>query len=378
MVPQLRQTLLDRWANLPIERARPDRFSFLGIRTEVGDGYASFLIFADRDREPCLAAKVAREPGTVSRLQHEERMLNYFHRHLPERLRTSLPRPILHESFDSVFWLVTTAPAGQPIAAGVDRASEHFTRLADWLVQMAYATRISQPAAEVWRDLERSADQVCATFGLSGQEARVIEGWVAEWLQVIGEVEVGLVAVHGNLHRRHVWLQHRHLTIVDWERSQLAGIPLWDLFQFVTTYLFPVTRRGSLESYLRVFRATYLTDSPYVEQVCQAVAGSCRALDIPIGAVEPCFGLFLVHKALREYDRLLAAADRGFLPLLSHRKRSQKQPYQQAIKNQLWINLLRLLIKERAAFKLSSYPGMREYIYSMPAALKLPAEGYQG
>lgn len=355
MLPQLSQQLLAKWRDLPMDRPRPDHLSFLSVRTEVGDGYALFLAFADRDPVPCLAVKVPREPAAESRLQHEWGMLNHFQRHGPHWSGASLPRPLLWDVVNGVRILVTTAPPGRPLRPDIGSPSEQFARVEDWLVQLACATRTTRPIAAIRRDLGHTAERLGTTFELSDREVSVLEDWIGRWGKMVGDGQADLFAAHGDLRSGNIWWQRGHLTVVNWEQGRLACLPLQDMFTFITTYRFPAARRRGKESYLRAFRATYLTDGPHADLVCRTIAGYCRALDIPLEGLEACFGIFLVRAALLEYDQLLAAADRGYLPLLRDPDRSARRPYRQAIADQLWINLLRLLIKERGRFKPGTY-----------------------
>jgi hypothetical protein len=359
MLPQLSQQLLAQWSELPISQRRPDRLSFLGVRTGVGDGYALFLAFPDRDRAPCLMIKVPRGPTAESRLGHEWGMLNHFQRHRPHWSGASLPHPLLWEVIGGVRVLVTTAPPGQPMGASVGSPSQYFARVGDWLVQLACTTRTTRPVAAMRRDLARTAERLGTTFELSDREMVVVEDWIAQWLKMAGGDQADLFAAHGDLRSRNIWLQRGHLTVVNWEQSGLACLPLQDMFTFITTYHFPARGRRPKDGYLRAFHATYLTHGPYADLVCRTIAGYCRALDIPLEGVEACFGIFLARAALREYDQLLAAAERGYLQLLGGPDRSERRPYRQAIKDQLWINLLRLFIKEQSRSKLGLYPDVQ-------------------
>lgn len=373
MLPLLSRQLLAQWSDLHVGRRRPDRLSFLGVRTGVGDGYALFLAFADRDPTPCLAVKVPREPAAESRLGHEWNVLNHFGQHGLHWPSASLLRPLLWKVGGGVHMLVTTAPPGQPMRIDIGSPAEHFARVGEWLVQFACATRATWSMAVMRWYLERTVERLDTTFELSDQEMAVVEDWVARLLKMAVGGRVSLFAAHGNLRSQNIWLQRDHLTIVNWEQSGLICLPLQDLFTFVTTYRFPAVRRRPKESYMHAFRETYLAGGPYADLVRRTIASYCQALDIPLEGVEACFGIFLASAALREYDQLLKAADRGYLPLLGDPDRSVRRPHRQAIKDQLWINLLRLLIKERGRFKLGAYPDARRRFRATPADTRISA-----
>jgi hypothetical protein len=371
MLPLLSRQLLTQWSDLPVDRRRPDQLGFLGIRTEVSDGYALFLAFADRDRAPRLAVKISREPGAESRLEREWTMLSHLQNQAPRVVRESLPRPVLWQLIGDVRVLVTTAPLGRPVTPGKDSSSEHFLRVGDWLVQLACTTRTTRPIAAIHPELERTTERLGTVFELSDQEMAMLDEWTGWLREMTRDDQVCLFAAHGDLRRKNVWLRRGHLTVINWGQSELDCPPLQDMFTFITTYRFPARRRRPKEDYLQVFRATYLADGPYADLAGRTITSYCRALGVPLESVEACFGIFLARAALREYDQLVAAADRGYLPLLKDPDCSGRQPYRQAIKNQLWINLLRLLIKERGRFKLSTYPGARGRFRAVPTGLGL-------
>jgi hypothetical protein len=356
MLPQLGRQLLAKWPQLPVQRAQPRQLSFLGTRTGIGDGYALFMGFCDGDTVPYLMIKIPREPAAVARLQHEWVMLNRLQELGP---RMALPIPLAWEPVGGTRALVTTAPQGRPVTAGNGLRAKAMDQVGGWLVRFACATRSFQSATVPGRDLEAAAERSNAIFQLSVQETAVIEGWISRWLSLAREGRVSMFAIHGNLNSRNVWCQDDRMTIVNWEQSSLVGLHLDDLFMFMTTWALPDAGRLPREPYRRAFRATYLSDGPYGDLVCRTIVGYCHALDIPTEGIEPSFGIFVLRAALNEYDRLVAAAERGYLPLLSDPDHAQRPPYHQALRNQIWVDLLRLLIQERSSFRPGAYSGDR-------------------
>jgi hypothetical protein len=357
MLPQVSRKLLSRWSELPVDRGQPDQLSFLGVRTDVGDGYAMFLGFADSDSLPCLAVKIPRAAGVEARLKRDWDMLDQFWRNGSSAV--AVPRPLSRERVGDMQVSVTTAPVGRPMAASRALTQEHFSRVGDWLVQFACATHSNQSAEVRPSDLNQVVQRLKATFELSKREVTAVGEWISRLQALVQDHQLHLFASHGNLRRNNIWLDRDRLTVINWEHAESANLPLQDLFTFVTTYHFPVGRRRPLDSYVRAFHNTYLVDSPYASLVRQTIASYCRALDIPPEGTQAYFGVFLARAALREYDRLCTAADRGYLPLLGGSNHPGRQPYQQAIRDQLWINLLRLFIQQGALFKSEARGGQR-------------------
>lgn len=346
MLPALSQFLLAHWSDLQVERPRPGRLHFLGARTRVGAGYALFFAFADIDSRPCLMVKIAREPTAEARLTCEWQTLTYFQNNSAKWFSAHLPRPLVWEFVNGVQVLVTTAPQGHPIRPSKSAAKRHFAQVGDWLVQLGSATRTTTPAGDVCREMERGVERLYATFDLSNQERTTVQEWLSQWGDSATDGQIPVFAAHGNLQAGNIWMANNTLSVINWEWSELHTLPFQDLFRFITTYQMPTSRRQPIEEYLHAFRATYLTDSSYSNRVCQSIGGYCRALDIPPTDIEAQFGLFLIHAALREHGQLLVAAERGYLPL----PQQVQRPHREAIKEQIWISLLRLLIKERRYF----------------------------
>jgi hypothetical protein len=353
MLPQLSKKLLTRWSELPVDRGQPDRLSFLGVRTGVGDDYAMFLGFADGDSLPCLAVKIPRASAAQARLEHEWNTLNQLQRNGSPAIVTALPRPLSWERVGDVHVSVTTAPEGRPMAASSRLTHEHFSRVGEWLVQFACATRSNQTVEVRCCELNRVAERLVATFELSDPEMTVVGEWISHLEDMVQDGRLYLFASHGDLRRNNIWIDRDGLTIINWEHAESECLPLQDLFTFVTTYRFPVESRHPLDSYVRTFHNTYLINSPDASLVSRAITSYCEVLDIPPEGIEACFGVFLARAALQEYDRLCTAADRGYLPLLGGPNHMGRRPYKQAIRDQLWINLFRLLIEQRALFRLT-------------------------
>jgi len=347
MLPQLSEHLLRIWDNLPLERRRPERLSYLGMRTDIADGYASWFAFADRDAAPLLLVQIPRHAAAAARLGHAWEMLQWLHRAAAQTVGRSLLRPVWWDAVADGHALVTTAPAGEPLTDSNGSAARRVTEMGDWLIQLAAATRSSHDKAQVRRDLEIEMARVAERFALTPTENAALERWIAIWDAGIAGSRVDLFAAHGNLCRRNVWCGDHQLTIINWERSRAAALPLHDLLFFALVYLFPPTRRAPLAHFVRALEMAYLESGSYAAVVRRTVMRYCAALGLPPGSVDAHLGLMLACQAEREYEELQAAANAGYLPLLPESASQPRRTYQAAIKDQVWINLLRAFIRAR-------------------------------
>ena len=351
MLPELSRRLLANWSNLPLNRPKPERLHFLGMRTQVGDGYALFFGLADDDPQACVMVKIARVADAGERLRHEWTLLGQYSQDVRPGMRDAVPQPVALEEVNGAVMTVFTAPAGMPLDAGAGRDASHFNRVLDWLIQFNTATRVQIPVHELARKIQPVVAEAIDTFELSQGEANILEAWANQILHGQKRSSLDVFDRHGNLSTANIWLNRRQLTVINWERATHADLPLLDLFSFMTLYRFPNSRRLPLEAFLDLFRGAYLAEGSQVALVGRTIAGYCRALGVPLSQVEAHFGLFLAHSALDEFHMLTAAAERGYLPLLASKKAPVRHPYRRAIKEQLWASLLKLFVTERDSFR---------------------------
>ena len=309
------------------------------------------MAFADNERQPCLAIKIARDPVAETHLRHEWQVLNHFQGPNLSGIGKTLPQPILAEVVGAVYTLVSAAPSGHPICKSGSQTDD-LKKVSNWLVELAQATHSIRAVAAVRQDLGCLFHQLGNTFDqLSDQEMKVVDGWIHQSMVGREVQQFDLFAVHGRLRQGNIWSKNGQLTVINWERCNLFGLPLEDLFTFITTYFFPSLERGPIELFLRAFRRIYLRETDQSKFVINLISDYCQALSIPTKSVLPRLGVFLVRCAIEESEQLSAAAERGFLPLLSYPENGKQPPFRLAIKNQLWINLLRLLIDRRQFFR---------------------------
>lgn len=360
MLPELSRRLLANWSNLPLNRPKPERLHFLGMRTQVGDGYALFFGLADNDPQACVMVKIARVADAGERLRDEWTLLGQYSQDVRPGMQDSVPQPVALEEINGTVMTVFTAPAGMPLDAGAGQDVSHFNRVLDWLIQFNTATRSQISVDELACKIQPIVAQVVDTFELTQNEATVLDAWMGQVLHGQKRSNIDVFDRHGNLSTANIWLDRRQLTIINWERATRADLPLLDLFSFMTLYHFPNSRRLTREAFLDRFRGTYLTDGSRVALVGKTIAGYCRVLGIPFSQIEAHMGLFLAYSALDEFHMLTAAAERGFLPLLPSKDVPVRHPYKRAIKEQLWISVLKLFITERDSFRRIVHAGIQD------------------
>jgi hypothetical protein len=188
----------------------------------------AFFLFAERDPAPTWVLKFARIPGLVELFDNDERGLRLAERS-PPVVAAHAPSFVGRFDVHGVHASVETAAQGEALVAALDSSrprSERLAvieRIADWLVRLGEETSAPPEALEPER--RRLA-------------ADVVPRWAARGLpQTLVEDLPRLPAVfqHGDVFGENVVLDDQEgFTILDWESAREHGLPLWDLFYFLT------------------------------------------------------------------------------------------------------------------------------------------------
>jgi Phosphotransferase enzyme family len=205
-------------------------------------------ILFDRGGQPRVVAKVARRPSAEQALRAEHRALEALWREPPAGVRDTIPEPLLLEDVGGRLVLATTALSGGPMSvdyyrpghAGEPRlVHKDFELAGNWLAQFQRDTWRGQLV--IGREtFEESVLPVFqryrSTVGWSRWEQDLLDGLARGCAELSG-VTVPLVAAHGDYALGNILLSEGQVTgVVDWELGQPLGLPLADLFKFVSSY----------------------------------------------------------------------------------------------------------------------------------------------
>jgi hypothetical protein len=96
------------------------------------------------------------------------------------------------------------------------------------------------------------------------------------------------------------------IALLDWEAAEPQGIPLWDLFYFLRSYVVGASRRRGSSGGLDGFAAQFLADSPFSSMILDSTRRYCEQIHLPGNLIEPLFYTCWMHRALKEATRLSA------------------------------------------------------------------------
>jgi hypothetical protein len=299
------QRLRQEWQTLDLG-ALPTQLHWLLLTGGVRSiNKAVGLVFAEDEREPRLAVKMARVPDSLPALAHEATVLRTVHEQ-PRGHMAGVPE-VLFSSSDAR--LGETALTGTPVWTQLSRSNfaDLAMRATRWQVELAGdTTRVARAA---WWD--RLVASRVAWFGDAYQSA--VDGQqlrrTAQLLETLPDLP--LVCEQRDFSPWNVLLNGQDLVVLDWEGAELHGLPMLDLVYFLT-YLalfverVPVHGTIDVEQVRRVYRATLDPHYELGNVVQSCLAEYARRLQLPTGLVQPLRLLTWIVHAHAEYKAMWA------------------------------------------------------------------------
>jgi Phosphotransferase enzyme family len=258
----------------------------------------AFFLFAGQDPAPEWVLKFARIPGLERLFDRDERGLRLAERS-PPVVASHAPRLVGRLDVGGFYASIETAAQGEALVAALDSSrprSERLAvveRIAEWLVRLSEET--AAPPAALEAERRRLA-------------AEVVPRWEAEGLpqDVVEELPpVPAVFQHGDVFGENVILDERGgFTIVDWESAREHGLPLWDLFYFLTRAIAMLddlrAEAEREEHFVRLWRGELASSEVLFHWTRRAVAAG----GIPPQAVGSLATLLWLSYALLDLDQV--------------------------------------------------------------------------
>ncbi len=93
------------------------------------------------------------------------------------------------------------------------------------------------------------------------------------------------------------------VVFMDWEAAETRGMPLWDLFYFLRSYVMLSRVRG-LRTRAETFASHFLNGGALSGLIEDVTSEYCARTDIDPSLIEPLFYTCWMHRALKESNRL--------------------------------------------------------------------------
>lgn len=262
------------------------------------------LVFADSEREPALAVKMARVPESVPALAREAATLRALQVLQPDR-RRGVPRVLFCDEHAGLLAVGETALTGVPLSTIVGEANYRDIALkaTGWLAD--FAGRPGPAAPSNWWD--RLVEPLLADFGdaFGPVVDRAMLNETRAILSALGPLP--LVCEHRDFSPWNVLMDATgELVVLDWESSEREGLPALDLVYFLAYLSFFVDgsmRSGHLrESYRASLDPT--TRAGSVRRECLRRYAGQTGID-PAALKPLCLLVWLLHSR-SEYGQFLA------------------------------------------------------------------------
>lgn len=311
---------LEYLASLLEEHLRPAGLAFSGsLACLMLEDYKNsqrrqtvLFLFDGASPTPGAVAKIANNESQRAVLGHEFNALMALQRKLGQELRATIPQPLALIKPGQGSVLLETYMPGRSIYFDMRntwhprrRASDHFQRAQDWLVQFQQATKMREVRLDEWtirdhvlyplENFQQHSDS-------SPHERDMIHHTIQLAHKLRGE-RLPLVARQGDFWARNLIVNGNTVGVVDWERFRQRSTPFSDLFMFATSYgLSYPWKVGRWAEPVAAFRATYLERSWLAHLVQEYLLAYCQAMQVSPEMLEVFFPVFLAERALEEKE----------------------------------------------------------------------------
>jgi len=261
----------------------------------------------DRDGTcPVAVGKVTSRPG--NRLEHEYQTLLSVQELPTESVRETSPKALglIHEGKHTI--LLETFLSGRSIyfemrnfRQTAESISTHFRMALEWLTSFQNATRTNVTETTERKTTQlRLLEQSLRLCNLDSQGQAKIENAIQ--LLEACEQSIPEVSRHGDFWAKNCMIQDENIKVVDWEKFQPVGFPLFDAFFFAVSYGLSFSwSRGKWLDPASAFRATFYETNKVSACVQDFLLSYCRAMDLSPEILQVFFPVFLAEKALEEH-----------------------------------------------------------------------------
>ena len=301
--------LHENWNRLQLEHlGNPSQLSCVMVTPRFkASSHLLFFILGEKARAPILVVKVPRIVGDNDRLNREVQNLNFVHSSRPAGF-DSIPRVVAYEDYQQNRLLVETALVNQTMRPSVVRKQPEacLEAVLDWLIDLHQTTlrRDNDNANGFGRLVNAPLDYFEAAFPSLEGEIK-LEAETREMANKLPGEEMPLVFEHGDLSSPNILMgKKKEIGVVDWELAEPRGLPVVDLFFFLTYIAFARknARKNSecLDAFQDAFFGPEAWAIPHIVRYREALQISHRVLK-PLFVL--CWSRYVTSLVARLHDQ---------------------------------------------------------------------------
>jgi SAM-dependent methyltransferase len=307
---------------------------------DYGSQKVLLFLFENEGEQLRSVVKITRDARYNSRLENEWRALTSLQERGISR-DGSCPLPLFLGQHGGLAVLGETALTGVPFVRQMKTSGpwEQGRKVLEWLLMLGVATaHRPENGATVAGRLGEILDRFDDLY----RPPRETDRFLADQVAAIaaGGGGMRLVFQHGDPGPWNLLLTPEgQPAFLDWEAADPEGMPLWDLFHFLRSFGFSISKKAGRHDYIRSFADQVLAASELNRHLVNTAARYCSETSLDPRLVEPLFYLCWMHRAVKEASRL--PPDK--------------------LQSGRYFNLLRLAVEQRDA------PGLRR-LFSLSAS----------
>lgn len=259
------------------------------------------------DHGPDYIVKLVRNPAYNYRLENEYRALSLLVRH-ETHIRESVPTPVFFGYHCKLAIVGQTMIEGKPLNERTDFSAEcpYLERAIDFLTDLAVDT--ADPYSSTPDGLAQALGELFNRFDRIYQLSPSHRTFLLDQISAVksSKGKFPLVFQHGDAGTWNALItDDGKVVFLDWEAAEPEGVPLWDLFYFLRSYLRGVARHEGTRDAIRGIYQQFLINSPNSNLVIGSVQQYCCQVGLPRNFIEPLFYTCWMHRALKEATRIL-------------------------------------------------------------------------
>lgn len=233
------------------------------------------LVMPEGTTEPALVAKVPRLRDDTAGVAREAANLRAARDALSGEVGT-IPLVVALEENRGRPILLETALVGRPMAPAAVRRdpSRCVDAVTAWLTKLSLASASRAETQAGWgeRLLEAPLRRLDGVFP-PGEEPSALVERTRELLLPLRQAELPLVFEHGDLsHPNVLLLEDGRVGVVDWELAEPRGLPVRDLFFFLTYVAFAERRATDVAGQVAAFHDAFVRPRGWARPVVAAYA----------------------------------------------------------------------------------------------------------
>jgi aminoglycoside phosphotransferase (APT) family kinase protein len=249
------------------------------------------LLMPPGTSEPMLVAKAARLRGDSSGVDREAHALSDIHGR-GARMGDTIPRLVGVVDCHGHPVLVQTALRGKPLDPGVIRRDRDnaCADVASWIIKLHRSTLIEADERGTWFEthVEKPLRLLETVLGDSDDDRRILDQARVQ-LEALRDQRIPYVVEHGDLSHPNLFRLHSgEIGVIDWELADVYGIPLADLYFFLTYAACAASGSRSDRGQLQAFENAFFGESPWTRSYVEKYA---RELQLPHNSTGPLFVL---------------------------------------------------------------------------------------